>query len=248
MEGQNNLQPSSNRKEDKGFFDGNPKMIFVFGLMTGIAIFAIFGGGVNLPELNANNGGSKVVGQVDPTGGNAAAPSAGVLAPITEDDHIRGDINKAKVVMVEYSDFECPFCGRHHPSMLSAMDDFGDDVAWVYRHFPLSFHPEAVPSALASECAGEQGKFWEFADVMFENQTGLNDDLYMDTAKDLKLKMSQFEDCYESAKYQDKVDSDMAGGSTAGVSGTPATFINGQLVSGAVPYATLKDAISSFLE
>jgi len=151
------------------------------------------------------------------------------------------------VVMVEYSDFECPFCGKHNPSMLSAMEDFGDDVAWVYRHFPLSFHPEANPAALASECASEQGKFWEFADIMYANQDGLNDDFYKSTAKSLKLNMTKFNDCYTSAKYQSVIDNDMATGSTAGVSGTPATFINGQLVSGAVPYATLKDAISSFL-
>lgn len=243
MEETNNLQSGNATREGRGFFDGNPIMIFLFGLVTGIALMAIFGGGITLPSL-ANNKPNDTV--VRPATTDTSAGAA-VLAPITEADHVRGDLKKAKVVMVEYSDFECPFCGRHNPSMLSAMEDFGDDIAWVYRHFPLSFHPEANPAALASECAAEQGKFWEFADIMYENQETLSTEFYQSTAKSLKLNMNKFNDCFETAKYQDRINADMATGSEAGVSGTPATFINGQLVSGAVPYTTLKDAISSFL-
>lgn len=234
-------------ENNKSFFDGDPRMIFVFGLVTGIALTMIFGGGISLPSFDGGSGGSKIVKEFDaPVPGNGDAPG-GVLAPITEADHIRGDINKAKVVMVEYSDFECPFCERHHPSMLQAMEDFGDDIAWVYRHYPLSFHPDAVPSAEASECAAEQGEFWGFADAMFENQGSLGDTLYKSTAEDLGLNMKKFNDCYESGKYADVVTAGLQSGTTAGVSGTPATFINGALVSGAVPYATLKDAIEQTL-
>jgi protein-disulfide isomerase len=237
--------------KNQGFFDGNPKMIFVFGLVTGIAVTVIFSGGINLPSFD-NGGGargtdSKIVADFGGDGEGSGFDSGVELAPVTADEHILGDITKAKVVLVEYSDFECPFCERHHPTMQQAVDEFGDDVAWVYRHFPLSFHPEARPAALASECAAEQGKFWEFGDEMFENQSKLGDDFYAEVAADLGLDMNQYNDCYESEKYADIVDADQASGSAAGVSGTPATFVNGTLVSGAIPYSTLKDAIEQEL-
>lgn len=238
----------SDSQNKPGFFDGNPKMIFVFGLVTGIALTSLFGNGITLPSFGGKNTDTTVrqfdTGTTLPTD---TAP-AGELAPVTDKDHVLGDLKKAKVVLVEYSDFECPFCARHHPTMKQAVADFGDDVAWVYRHFPLSFHPQAVPSALASECAAEQGKFWEYGDKLFENQAALNDTVYAQIAKDLKLNTTKFNDCYTSKKYLDKVNEDMATGRTAGVTGTPATFVNGMLVSGAVPYETLRDAISSFLE
>ena len=243
MDGQNN---------GSGFFDGNPKMIFVFGLVTGIAVTAIFGGGINLPSFEtagARGTNDKVVADfADDTAdaGSGAAPAA-QLAPVTADEHIRGDISKAKVVLVEYSDFECPFCERHHPSMVQALEDYGDDVAWVYRHFPLSFHPQALPSALASECAAEQGKFWEYSDELFANQDKLGDAYYLELASTLGLKPSQFKECYETEKYADVIEADQASGALAGVNGTPATFVNGVLVSGAVPYSTLADAIDEML-
>ncbi len=230
-----------------GFLDGNPKMIFVFGLVTGVAATVIFGGGINLPSFeNSNTGGRDPIVINDDDSGNEA-PSAAVVVPPSADEHVLGDLSKAKVVMIEYSDFECPFCERHHPTMQQAVDEFGDDVAWVFRHFPLSFHAEARPSALASECAAEQGKFWEFGDEMFENQSKLGDDFYSEVASDLGLDMTQFNDCYESEKYAAVVDADQASGTAAGVSGTPATFVNGVLVSGAIPYSTLKDAIEQEL-
>lgn len=230
--------------DKKGFFDGNPKMVFVFGLVTGIAMVSLLGGGIQLPELKAKD--SDVVRTFD-TEDDAGNAVAAELDPVTSDDHIRGDLQKAKVVLVEYSDYECPFCGRHHPTMQQVLDEYGDDVAWVYRHFPLSFHPQAQPAAEAAECAAEQGKFWEFTDILYENQEGLGDDFYFSTAKDLKLKEKQFKDCYESGKYADVVAEDLQSGSRAGVQGTPATFVNGILVSGAVPYETLKDAIDQAL-
>lgn len=232
-----------------GFFEGNPKMIFVFGLVTGIAITAIFSGGINLPSFDSTGGGrgtsDRVVADFDED--NGSDRNVAELAPITADENILGDITKAKVVLVEYSDFECPFCTRHHPTMQRLVKEYGDDVAWVYRHFPLSFHPEAVPAALASECAAEQGKFWEFGDAMFEDNDKLGDDFYFEVAEDIGLKMSQFTDCYESEKYADVINADLASGGTAGVSGTPATFVNGVLVSGAVPYETLADLVDEML-
>jgi len=232
----------------KGFFDGNPKMLFVFGLVTGIALTLAINNfsGIAIAAPSNNDGNDKVVTQPTNTGTGATAPS-GQLAAATNEDHVRGDLKKADVVIIEYSDFECPFCGRHHPTMLQVMEEYGDKVAWVYRHFPLSFHPQAEPAALASECAAEQDKFWEYADDLVLNQTTLSDSYYKTLAGDLGLNQKKFDECLDSKKYQAVVDSQTASGAAAGVNGTPATFINGQMVSGAVPFASLKTIIDSEL-
>ena len=241
-----------------GFLDGNPRTMFSFGLVSGMAMILLLNNfmGLSTGSALAKTGGTATAPAPTPvvTNPTPSAPApAGVLAAVSEGDHVRGDLSKAKVVLVEYSDFQCPYCSKHHPTMLQVMEEYGDDVAWVYRHFPLSFHPNAEPSSLASECAAEQGKFWEFADIMFEGQAGLSttaqaaETFMQETAKDIGLNMNAYNDCYESGKYQSAVDEDADSGQTAGVSGTPATFINGTLVSGAVPYASMKKIIDDAL-
>ena len=121
----------------------------------------------------------------------------------------------------------------------------------MYRHFPLSFHPEAEPAALASECVGHLGgndAFWEFADAMFENIDSLGDDLYVEQAVAAGVSESDFTECYENETYADAVQEDYRSGGAAGVSGTPATFVNGVLVSGAVPFDSFADLIDSAIE
>jgi len=239
---------TENTTPPANFFNGNPKMIFVFGLVTGIALTSLAG------DLFANTGllaGAEdtVVVNTNNTAPSAAAASAKSLAAVTEDDHVRGDLEKAKVVLIEYSDYECPFCGRHHPTMQEVMDQYGDDVAWVYRHFPLtSIHPQAMPAALAAECANEQGKFWEYTDELFDNQAKLSSSFYSELAGDLGLNTSKFDDCVESEKYATRVKADIASGQAAGASGTPATFVNGTLVSGAVPASTFTSLIDAALK
>jgi protein-disulfide isomerase len=237
------------RRKEKSFFEGDPRMLFAFGLVTGIALTLIFGGGISLPKAGAAAGSDKVVREFDAPAVDAGSGSApvGTLAPVTADEHILGDINKAKVVLVEYSDFECPFCGRHHPTMQNVMDKYGDEIAWVWRHFPLSFHQEAIPSALASECAADQGKFWEYGDRLIEEQSNLSEDLYFELASEVGLDINEFTDCYESEKFADDVSQDQSSGAAAGVQGTPATFVNGQLISGAVPQATFEGIIDGIL-
>jgi len=243
----------------KGFFDGNPKQMFVFGVVTGMVIVLLlnnFAGFTGISLAAGTNGNGRTPTAVNNAGTNddvGAAPAPAANVPdVQKDEHILGDLNKAKVVMIEYSDFQCPFCERHHPTLQKIADDYGDQIAWVYRHFPLtSIHPNAMPSALASECASEQGKFWEFADAMFAGQDSLSTDattantFMAKTAKDLGLNTGKFSECVTSKKYQAVVDGDQSGGEAAGVNGTPATFINGTMVSGAVPYATLKQMVDS---
>jgi protein-disulfide isomerase len=180
-----------------------------------------------------------------PTAIQATAPAVDVPA-VTDKDHIRGK-KDASVVLIEYSDFECPFCGRHHPNMKKLLEEFPNDVAWVYRHFPLSSHPEAKPAAIASECAGEQGKFWEYTDALFENQSRLGEDLYAELALTLRLNTSDFKTCLTSGRYDDFVAEQEAGGVASGVTGTPATFVNGKIVAGALPYATIKSLVETEL-
>ncbi|MBU4314945.1 thioredoxin domain-containing protein [Patescibacteria group bacterium] len=229
--------------DNNGFFDANPKMLFVFGLVCGIAITMVLGWALPNFSNTAPSGADQDV-VIDATD---TQPEL-VLAAVTDTDHIRGDISQAKVVLIEYSDFECPYCGRHNPTMIDLYDQYGTDIAWVYRHLPLtSIHPDAVPSALASECAGEQGKFWEFADELYANQDSLGDDYYTQLATDLGLDVDQFTSCYTSQKYLSKVEADMQSGENAGVTGTPATFVNGTLVAGAYPLETFTGMIDEIL-
>lgn len=232
-------------EEKKGFFNGDTRMFFLFGLVAGIALMSLVGGGLNLSFAKGNGGNNNNSPIVrTPTTPTADAP----VPEATSKDHVRGNLNKAKVVLIEYSDIQCPYCGALHPTLQQLANDYGDDVAWVYRHFPLtSIHPEAAPAANAAECAGEQGKFWEFTDILFANQKSLNDAYYKQVAKDLKLKTGQFNDCVDSGKYDDLVAQQSLDGQAAGATGTPATFINGTLVSGAVPYESMATMIDQIL-
>ncbi len=236
------------------FENANPKLMFVFGVVTGIAVVAVL---VSGSLLTVFNGGSSF--KVAKAGDTAAAADAGAAAAaptakaptadvpaVTAADHIRGG-KDAKVVLIEYSDFQCPFCSRHHPNMKKLLDEYGDKIEWVYRHFPLSFHENAKPAAIASECANEQGKFWEFADTMFANQDSLGNDYYATVAGTLGLNTTTFKTCLTSGKYDTLIASSISAGSAAGVNGTPATFVNGQMISGAVPYDTLKGIIDQAL-
>ena len=162
---------------------------------------------------------------------------------------MKGDPN-AKVVLIEYSDFECPYCLRHQETMQQIAAAYGSQIAIAFRHFPLtSIHPQAQKAAEASECAAEQGKFWEMHDKIFEaNAAGtMSVAKWKELAGSLGLKTEQFNSCLDSGKYAAKISQEAGEGAAAGVQGTPATFINGQLVSGAVPYEQFKQMIDGSL-
>lgn len=166
---------------------------------------------------------------------------------ISEKDHLRGNL-EAKVSIVEFSDFQCSFCARFHSTVQQILADYPEQVRWVYKHFPLDqIHPQARPAAEASECAAEQEKFWEFADLLVENQERLGEALFKELAVQIGLNLDQFNNCFSSRKYKDQVEADLQEGVKAGVRGTPASFINGELISGAVPYETLKAAVGRAL-
>ena len=178
----------------------------------------------------------------------AAQPSVD-MAKLVDDDPMKGQ-KSAPVTIVEFSDFQCPFCARFYTDTLTQIQkDYIDTgkVKIVYRDFPLSFHTNAQPAAEAAECADDQGKFWQFHDKLFENQQALSGDNYKLWAKELGLDTKKFNDCVDSNKYASEVQKDMTDGQAAGVSGTPAFFVNGQFLSGAQPYAAFKSAIDAAL-
>ncbi|MBN1645001.1 thioredoxin domain-containing protein [Candidatus Woesearchaeota archaeon] len=144
----------------------------------------------------------------------------------------------APVEMIIFDDFQCPFCARfEQQSFLEIKKDYIDTgkVKFIYMHFPLGFHSMAGPAALATECAHEQGKFWELHDKIFANQGALSEDNLKKWAEELGLDMDKFNSCYDSGKYIEQIQTEMALGQSAGIQGTPSFLINGKLAVGALP-------------
>jgi len=162
-----------------------------------------------------------------------------------DDDAIKGSSN-APVTMIEFSDYECPFCGRYfqqtYPQIVKEYVDSGK-VKIVFRDFPLSFHENAQKAAEAAECAGEQGKYWEMHDKLFKNQDALEVNSLKQYAKELGLNTKTFDDCLDSGKMDSEIQKDFEDGQDAGVSGTPAFFINGIPLTGAQPFEEFKKII-----
>jgi protein-disulfide isomerase len=176
---------------------------------------------------------------------------------IASDDHVLGNPN-APVRIIEYSDFECPFCKRFHPAVKQLMDEYGKngEVALIYRHFPLeSIHPQARPLAVASECAYEQGgdtAFWKAHDLIMGQSAAFNLKDLSPIAKAAGVDAAKLQACVDSGKYNSRVDRDFQSGANAGVSGTPFSFAvhkDGRVekIGGAYPYANLKAIIDSLL-
>lgn len=154
----------------------------------------------------------------------------------------------APIELVEFSDFQCPFCLRAHPTVKQVLDTYGDRIRFVYRNYPLPNHPNARPAAEAAQCAAEQGKFWPFHDRLFADPSKLSNDDLKHAAAELGLDSARFDACFDSHKYKEQVDADIRAGSEAGVDGTPAFFINGRMLSGAQPYEAFKEVIDDELQ
>lgn len=165
---------------------------------------------------------------------------------VEDTDHIRGDKN-APITIVEYSDFQCPYCVQFHDTMKKVMQEYEGKVRWVYKHFPLKSHAYSNKAAQASECAAEQNKFWEYNDALFKNQADINDEIFTRLAIDLGLNTNNFNECLNSEKYKDEVDADYKEGQSYGVSRTPGNFINSRKLRGAMPYEMLKSEIDKLL-
>lgn len=155
----------------------------------------------------------------------------------------------APITIVEFSDFECPFCGRLFPTLQAVEKIYLDRVRIVYRQFPLRrIHPLAQKAAEASLCASEQGRFWEMHDSLFGDQEHLMVADLKARAVTLKLDAVAFNACLDSGKHVTTIDKDIADGAKAGVTGTPTMFINGRMMVGAQPYAQIQAVIEDELQ
>jgi len=151
-----------------------------------------------------------------------------------DDDASKGP-KDAPITIVEFSDFQCPYCARGEQSITQVLEKYGDKVRVVYRDYPLSFHQNAEISAIGAECAEDQGKFWEMHGAMFANQQKLAPADLVETAGSLGMDKDEFKACLDSGKYREEVQKDFREGASYGVTGTPAFFINGVMLSGAQP-------------
>lgn len=185
----------------------------------------------------------------DDGGGGITTGSSDVgVANTAEDDPYWGP-EDAPVVIEEFSDFQCPFCRRFAIQTLPKIKEtYGDKVRFIYRDFPISsIHPQAQKAAEAGQCAYEQGKFWEFHDMVFENQDAIAVPDLKGYAEQLGLDMNQFNECLDSGKYTREVALDRQDGNRAGVTGTPGFLINGLLVIGAQPFEQFQAVIEQAL-
>ena len=219
-----------------------------FGLAALLLITLVWSYDVSF-DISKSTGGDNVAAIGDSGTGTVAAKAYEASDYYDSNDPMIGDAD-APVTIVEVSDFQCPFCERFYSqTYLALKEDYVDTgkVKIVFRDFPLSFHPEAEPSAIAAECANEQGKFWEFHDLIFENQGSMSASAYLQWAEEIGLDMDQFSECVDTQKYKSEVADDYNDGGRLGITGTPGFFVNGELVTGAQPYSVFAAAIEAAL-
>ncbi len=256
------------QQNPRGLSALRPKTAFMLGLGSVLVLAFIVGFFVMLAIVLKGKDTPATAGATLPTTTIVQPPSAAAGQPLgnqpsgpvnvsADDDAFLGKEN-APVTIIEFSDFQCPFCRRFWketlPQIKQAYIDTGK-VKFVYRDFPLPFHAGATPAAEGAECAREQDKFWQLHDAIFQEQDNQGQGTIQFTADDVKkwaakigLNTSKFNQCLDSGNYKQEVEKDIADGSAAGVNGTPATFINGLLVSGAQPFAAFKVIIDEELK
>ncbi len=205
--------------------------------------------------LNISNIGNNTVdlaGDSLPTGAAVAddIPTAPVdMKELLDDDAVKGDA-KAPVTIVEFSDYECPFCAKFYTETYKQLEEKyikTGKVKFVYRDFPLSFHPQAQKAAEAAECAGEQGKYYDMHNKLFESGVQGGVATFKKYAADLKLDTAKFNTCLDTGAMAAEIRKDFADGQNAGVQGTPGFFVNGKIISGAQPYSVFEQIIEAEL-
>jgi protein-disulfide isomerase len=210
-------------------------LVFLFGLGTG---YSLWGGKAPAQE-------SPVVAAQNPA---IVQPTATTRIVVdTDDDPSLGPAN-APITIVEFSDFQCPYCKRWNDEVLDRlMTAYPDQIRFVYRDFPLSFHPGAMPSAEAANCAGEQDAYWEYYRAIFTNVYNMDTPGLTRYASDLELDVEAFAACMEEHRYQAEVEADLMYAYSIGVQSTPTFYINGIKVEGAYPFDTFRQIIDQEL-
>ena len=165
--------------------------------------------------------------------------------PVSERDHIRGDVD-ARATLVEYGDYQCPYCAAAHPVVSQVLAAFGPRLRFVFRHFPLTqVHPHAQAAAETAEFAGANGAFWQMHDLLYANQPRLGLPLLIALTRSLKLPVQSLEEALLSHSHASKIQSDFIGGVRSGVNGTPAFFVGDRRHDGPHDYASLVMAINA---
>lgn len=211
-----------------------------FGVIVGYGASALLNKKES-SQASTSSFGSTINPQLQPTGS--------FTTPTVDDDPSLGPVS-APVTIIEFSDFQCPFCKMFYDQRTSdqIMAAYPSQVRFVYRDFPVSsLHPEAQAAAEASDCADEQGKFWPYHDGLFQNQDKLSAIFYFELADQLKLDHVAFENCLRQGRYTTEVAKDFGAGMNAGVTGTPTFFINGRMLEGAHPFDDFKQLIDAEL-
>ncbi|ELY98770.1 DsbA family protein [Natrialba aegyptia] len=172
-----------------------------------------------------------------------------LVVPVTEDDHQQGP-DDAPVTLVEYGDYQCSYCGQAYPLIKDVQEQFGDDLRFVFRNFPLtSIHEYAQHAAEAAEAAGGQGEeeFWSMHDLLYENQDALDDESLITYAEQLGLDPERFRSDFASHAFEDRIHEQFVGGARSGVNGTPTFYINGERYDGSWSPSPLSTAIQRVL-
>ena len=178
--------------------------------------------------------------------GLVSSAAATPVAIELQDAPVRGP-QEAPITVVEFSDFQCPFCARVSPTIHQLVKQYPGQVKWIFKHFLLGFHPDALLAHQAALAAGEQGKFWAMHDLLFAHQRALKREDLIQYAKQLGLDRDRFLDALDSGKYRTIVEQDKAEGARLGVRGTPTFFINGRRLVGAQPFSAFASLIEKEL-
>lgn len=160
--------------------------------------------------------------------------------PVSTDDDPSMGPKDAKVTIVQFAEFQCPYCGSAREALDEVQKNYPGQVQIVFRDFPLGFHDRAIPAAVAANCAEKQDKYWEVHDALMKNQRALEEADLERVAREAKLDMEKWQTCRKDPAMEDEIKKDMADGTKAGVSGTPAFFVNGVFLNGALPYERFK--------
>jgi protein-disulfide isomerase len=241
----------------------NPGGIAHYVIVALLVVSAYFVGSLSAKvEYLQKQGGTDQPSKVaaDNKAAPQAEPTVGEYPKISNRDHIQGDSN-ARLALIEYSDYECPFCKQFHATMKQVMQEYSGKVKFVYRHYPLDFHANAQKEAEAAECVYELGgndAFWKYTDTVYErttsNGTGFALDKLGPLAAEIGLSEAKFKECLDSGRYATYVTDDRDGGQKAGIQGTPGTIIldtktgKTKLIPGALPFASVKTMLDEMLK
>lgn len=227
------MQQENNEKASKKWYNRWWGIIFLLVLVSvilGVAIFLY-----NLVYFLENGVNENVNSPIDKN-----------VTIETTDDPAIGSENPL-ITIVEFADFQCPYCREEAPILRKVLLDYNNDIKVIFRDFPISSsHADAVGAALAANCANEQGKFWEYHDLLYQNQDNLSIENLLVMANSLGVDFDKFSECFGDRKFENEIQNDLLDGIKLGITGTPTFFINGFKVEGVITYGTWVDLIEKY--